>query len=259
MCTLSIVRGAESADQPLLTLIMNRDELRGRASSLPPEIRLINGVRLLMPVDAESRGTWIAVNQHAVIFALLNANPEHTVPPAPARRSRGLIIPDLASCTSLSAAVAMARTLDARAFSPFSLVMFDRSHTACLRSDGASLVAEPTHGTPLPAVWSSSGLGDHRVISPRARLFEQTVGAACGPSQARAAQAEFHRHSWPHAPELSVAMSRADARTVSRTRIELFPHQATMSVEVLNDQPQLDGAAVNITLTISSPRTEPAL
>lgn len=266
MCTLSVVRGSHAPDQPLLAVVMNRDEQRSRRPSIPPELRSFHHTPALMPIDAESGGTWIAVNHHDLIFALLNANPGFSTytsnAPTQGHRSRGHIIPTLASSPDLHAAAENAAALDARSFAPFSLVILDRDLTLLIQSSGSSINITPTTHTHRAEVWSSSGLGDHRVIGPRSDLFQTTVAAAPNTHAALAAQTEFHRHSWPHAPELSVAMSRGDARTVSRTRIELHPSRAVLRTHLLDDllREQHPGVELSLDLAqdLSSTRPEHA-
>jgi hypothetical protein len=68
-----------------------------------------------------------------------------------------------------------------------------------------------------PVAFVSSGLGD-ALVEPRLALFEEMVvrtGATA------AAQDEFHAHRWPDRPQVSVMMTRADARTVSVCRVEV--------------------------------------
>jgi len=48
--------------------------------------------------------------------------------------------------------------------------------------------------------------------------------------ESAATQDRFHAHSWPDRPELSVLMSRADARTVSITAVEVLPGHGLPSV-----------------------------
>ena len=70
-----------------------------------------------------------------------------------------------------------------------------------------------------PVCLASSGLGDSKVL-PRIRLFlDDVVRAGATP----VAQDRFHHHVWPATPEISVLMSREEARTVSITTIEVVP------------------------------------
>jgi hypothetical protein len=68
-------------------------------------------------------------------------------------------------------------------------------------------------------LFTSSGLGDALVEGPRRRLFERLVLGA--EDSWLDGQSRFHRHRWPGQPELSVWMERPDARTVSRSVIDV--------------------------------------
>ena len=72
-------------------------------------------------------------------------------------------------------------------------------------------------------MFTSSGLGDHLVESPRRELFNEMLQ-----NRSPSMQDAFHRHQWADRPHLSVCMSRPDARTVSHTRIHVTPQRATM-------------------------------
>jgi hypothetical protein len=60
-------------------------------------------------------------------------------------------------------------------------------------------------------------------------LFQKLL-AACGCAPLEA-QACFHRHRWSARPEISVLMSRADARTVSRTQIDILAGRSKMRAD----------------------------
>lgn len=256
MCTVTIVplgvRGSPGASAAATTgrarIACNRDEQRTRPAGLPPIVRTIGGRRVACPIDPESGGTWIGVNDAGLVFALLNANPrirgdaalcgvvasagggafvndaaalggdgEHAAVTA-SSRSRGEVIPALGACGELDEVVRAARALDARAMRPFRLVVTDGRRVASLRGADGRVSTDEVFALTAPCLFTSSGLGDALVEGPRRALFVEHFGdAADGP----AAQERFHRHRWPDRPHLSVCMSRPDARTVSYTVISL--------------------------------------
>ena len=209
MCTVSIVPWADG-----LRLVANRDEQRSRAAALPPRVVERDGVRAVMPIDGASGGTWVAVNELDVAFALLNLNPAG--PFTAGARSRGEIVAALTALGSLDDVAAAMIGLDPARYSPFRLIC---------AAGGQALEIAPhaslsrRHALDSPVVFTSSGLGDDRVEGPRRALFEEMVGGAVGDLAAR--QDAFHAHRWRDAPHLSVFMSRDDACTVSRTVIEM--------------------------------------
>jgi hypothetical protein len=78
-----------------------------------------------------------------------------------------------------------------------------------------------------PLLRTSSGLGDALVAEPRRRLFVRMLRAAEG--RPCAAQDAFHRRQWPGREGVSVLMSRADARTVSITTLEVGEDSVRMA------------------------------
>ena len=98
MCTASWLDRPEGFE-----LFFNRDERRTRARSLPPRVVTApDGTRYLAPIDAESGGTWIAVNEHGLAVCLLNRYPEVLAPATP--RSRGHLVTHLAGTGALAGA-----------------------------------------------------------------------------------------------------------------------------------------------------------
>ncbi|MEX0774229.1 MAG: hypothetical protein WD042_00805 [Phycisphaeraceae bacterium] len=239
-------------------MAFNRDELRTRGVALPPVIRDIGGRRVIMPVDPDSAGTWLAVNDAGVILGLLNVNllgtvglssvqcpglwaacgfaQAHDEPAPPAvptgaqsrerLQTRGGIIPSLIDAGDAEAAAATAGRIDPALYPPFRLVIVDRRRVHQVVSDGSSLRVDGPWSADEPRVFASSGLGDHLVEGPRRELFEAMVVPH---PQDAAAQDAYHRHRWPDRPHLSVNMDRPDARTVSRAAVELTHDRVTMS------------------------------
>ena len=226
MCTVTILPRRDG-----LRLLTNRDESRERSPALPPEARIVPGaepsLRAVYPLDADAGGTWVAVNTAGVVLTLLNRNlppprggggDGEPAPPAD-RRSRGEIIPHLLDCRSAAEAHARLTELNPRRYAAFRLVVSDAERVVVARTDTMSMARDelPLGGTPW--MFTSSGLGDHIVDPPRRGLFNDWFR---GDRAAWAAEQDaFHRHRWADRPELSVCMSREDARTVSLTSVEM--------------------------------------
>ncbi|HBS28571.1 MAG TPA: hypothetical protein DEB06_03770 [Phycisphaerales bacterium] len=214
MCTVTII--------PLpgggLRLMTNRDESRARPAAAPPALRESPaGVQGLWPLDPVGGGTWVASNEHGVVLALLNGNPRPMpAMPTPERlRSRGGLIPSLAYARRAADALAVLRAGELDEFAPFRLVAADGSGVLDAAWDRRRL--QITRRILEPVCFVSSGLGDERV-SQRLSLFSMWMEER---GVSRASQTSFHDHRWPDKPEVSVMMSRADARTVSVTTVEV--------------------------------------
>lgn len=209
MCTFTIIRIGQSGYR----LGFNRDELRTRELGEPPVHRRVGQRRAIMPVDPVSGGTWLGVNDAGVSFALLNV---YTADPrAPKvrgqRQSRGRIIPSLLGHDTAAAAARRAGKLPVAAYPPFTLLCCDPATAIRWRWDGLHFECEEHPRADWPVLYTSSGMGDHLVEGPRRELFDTMLGDEPDAD----AQQAFHAHSWPECPELSVAMSRSDAHTIS--------------------------------------------
>ncbi len=236
MCTVSVLPLLDpSGVLAGVRIVSNRDELRTRAPSSPPSWRRVRfdparptaggmsgerETRAIWPMDIEAGGTWIGASRDGLVLSLLNLNLPGT-PAGAGRVSRGLIIPSLIGAPDVADAIAALDAMPLPDFDPFRLVAIG-AHA----SERTPRVAEASwDGRRLRLSWhalapmcfASSGLGDH-LVTPRIALFESMVierGAT------PALQDEFHGHRWPDRPEISVLMSRGDARTVSITSVEV--------------------------------------
>lgn len=226
MCTATIIplQGADG-----FRLVMNRDELRTRSPALrPAAIELESGIRAVWPTDADAGGTWIAANDRGLALGLLNGNPEPapSLPPRETLISRGLIIPSLVSCEEAREVIRGVQMLDVHRYAPFRLIAADRSVIADAVWDGLRL--RVSQCAMRPVCFVSSGLGD-RVVAPRLGLFRRWLArhGATVP-----AQDAYHEHQWPDRPEISVKMSRRDARTISVTSVEVSHADRTQPADI---------------------------
>jgi len=184
--------------------------------------------RVLMPIDPESGGTWIAANDAGVVFALLNASPgtslQTTNLSAPLL-SRGAIIPSLVESATVSDALARVEQLHVERYAPFRLLLFDRFQLVeCVPHDRAMRHRRSFLSAAI--MRTSSGLGDAVVAGPRRALFQRFFR---DPPDPKAAQDMFHQHRWIGRETVSINMCRSDARTVSQTIVEVGSETISMS------------------------------
>ncbi len=227
MCTVTVlktdVRGA-----PITRMLVNRDESRHRPDAYGPILREVNGVPVLMPIDPQSDGTWVAINGFGLMLTLLNYNPtnrDRGFPRGP--RSRGEIIPLLADAPDVAAATKRAAALDGAAYAPFRLAVVD-GETALIAIGDAGRMRIEVAPLGRTLVLASSGLGDELVEGPRGALFAEMFPPTRPPADPIATQDAYHRHLWPDRPHLSVWMSRAEAWTTGLTVAEA--HVTTVSM-----------------------------
>jgi len=226
MCTVTIVPYDDG-----FRLVCNRDERRDRPAARPPARHRLRHTMAIFPVDPAGGGTWVGVNGAGVVAAVLN---RHTESCAPGRNrslwSRGLIIPRLLDSGSWVDALDMAAKLDPAHFDLFRLVLAQRMVAAVVTSDGRALSVR-TMGISRPLMLTSSSLGDAVVEAPRRRLFDRLVGT--NEREGLCTQARFHAHQWRSRPDISVNMERRDARTVSRTVIDVTSRVVGLCYESL--------------------------
>jgi hypothetical protein len=233
MCTVSAIalRGGG------FRLACNRDELNTRPAALAPVLRTFGEHRAVFPVDPVSGGTWIAVNDAGLALALLNHNPRRRLDALELahRESRGCVIPSLLHCSDVPEAIELARALDPARFPQFRLVMIDGDDWAVVVSNGWELDTTSCSFDGVPLMFTSSGLGDELVEHPRRELFDRMIRTA---DACPRRQDAFHAHQWPGREHLSVMMCRPDARTVSKTVIEVCSGLARLNY-VANGQAQI--------------------
>jgi len=236
MCTVTIVPHDDG-----FRLVCNRDERRDRAVATPPMLRQLPHRTAIFPVDPAGGGTWVGVNDAGMAAALLN----RTVPSSAASvnrrcRSRGLIIPRMLDCDSVADALDIATRLDPSQFDGFRVLAVQGRVGAVASSDGVAL-SRQTLDVSRPSMVTSSSLGDDVVEAPRRSLFNRMM---TGDRETWLdAQARFHAHQWPSRAEISISMERPDARTVSRTLIDVTSRGIEMCYDPL-------GPAEPITVTV---------
>lgn len=240
MCTLTIIPwnspapGRQATQGRGLRVVCNRDESRHRPAALAPRLRTYGDRQACMPVDPVSDGTWIGANDAGLIAVLMNVyhrgpkTPVHSIASittAP-KLSRGRIIPQVLQAGSLREAQALASAMDHAQFEPFRLVMVDRMQIGELVWSQGRCDSKPTAPIRRPLFFTSSGLGDDIVATPRRRLFDELFA---DDGQWLARQDAFHRHVCPGNERASVWMTRPEAMTVSCTEVELDVTQVRMT------------------------------
>lgn len=116
MCTVTFVPTSTG-----FILTSNRDEKNYRPT-LPPEIHVVNGKKLLFPKDEEAGGTWIATNNQHQTVCLLNGAFETHVKNPPYRKSRGLILLESFGYDSFAE---FAENVDLENIEPFTLLLIE--------------------------------------------------------------------------------------------------------------------------------------
>ncbi|MFW5846453.1 MAG: NRDE family protein [Planctomycetota bacterium] len=234
MCTLSSIPGRHGP-----RLVMNRDEQRSREPGLPPTQVQRGPWRCCMPRDPVGGGSWIAVNEPGLALALLNRNDESVAPPPPQQApSRGLLVDELCGLPDRGAVRIALQLRDLGPFHPFILVVVAEDGIGSCAWDGRR-VQWQEQDPAEPQLWCSSGLGDALVDAPRRTRFADLVLPAPGP----ASQDRFHADRGSGDGATDVLMTRADARSVSRSVVTWQEHRLLLEHVALDE----DGVASEAT------------
>lgn len=229
MCTVSIVPRSGG-----FRFVCNRDELLSRPVALPPVRWTFGGVPVWHPLDPQGAGTWIAANGHGLVVALLNRQQQLDTPDpgetgTAAKRSRGQIVLALAGASGIVPLRATLGALEPSHYPAFSLVAIVHRDVIVATSNGQRLSLDDLYLS-RPLVFTSSSLSDSEAEKRRLPLFDALVLRS---RDCLAGQQTFHDHRWRACSEFSVRMRRADARTVSRTAVDVIGRQVSLIYEPL--------------------------
>ncbi|RDD61175.1 NRDE family protein [Ferruginivarius sediminum] len=185
MCTAVILRRPESA-WPLI-FAGNRDEMEDRPWRAPGR-HWPDRPEVVAGMDELSGGSWLGVNDHGVMAAVLNRY--GSLGPAPDKRSRGeLVLEALDHAEARMAAEALA-DLEPAAYRSFNLIVADARAAFWIKNPGE----DETNGSrgrgievhPIPeglSMVTAFDLNDDR--GPRIRRFLPDFRAAEAPDPAR--------------------------------------------------------------------------
>jgi hypothetical protein len=216
VCTLSFRLEPDGFE-----LYFSRDERRSRAPALAPEIHADSSTRFLAPRDPEGGGTWIAVNAHGVALALLNDYGTRVA--GESFESRGRLVLALSDARDPRELEARLRARSLAAYKPFELALFaPGEEVQRFAWDGRALANECAARGPF----ASSAVAQAKARSARRARFAESCGPGVASSQALD---HFHREHAPARGALSTCMHRADAKTVSLTRVRVDRARVAMA------------------------------
>jgi hypothetical protein len=211
MCTLTFIPVPVPKTRGFL-LGMNRDDRYSRPPALAPAVYQCGSQQALYPVEPGS-GTWIAVNQASLAFAILN----WSLSQGDKVHSRGEIIPRLAACTGLEAVARELSIMNLAGTLPFRLIAISANEQEIREHlwNGSVLQVKPqpwklTH-------WFSSGRGDD--------LAERSRRPICEAADAHPAAGSvewlrsLHQSHAPERGSFSICVHREDAGTLSYTEV----------------------------------------
>ena len=220
MCTISFI-----ARQRGYLLAMNRDESLTRVAGLPPKIFSRDGRKTICPSEPGG-GTWIALNEAGVTFALINwysitarvkANPV----------SRGVVVNSVSAQVSPTSAAEILAGLPLKKINPFRLIgIFSATQEIVeWRWDLKKLVRKKHPWQSQQ--WISSGFDEPTAQRIRSETFRRAL------QQKSVGTVDWlrrlHRSHTPAEGPFSTCMHRADAATVSCTEVVVSARATRMS------------------------------
>jgi len=212
MCTVTFIAAKNG-----YRLGMNRDEKRTRVRGLPPAKRTIDGREVICPSEPRG-GTWIAVNDAAVCFALINwYSVPKKVQANPA--SRGIVVNAVSGTLSESDADSALAALPLQRINPFRLIgVFPGQKEIIEWHWNLNQLGRATHRWKAQQ-WISSGFDEPEAQRVRSETFQR----ACRQKSFGSADwlRRLHRSHSPNCGPFSTCMHRTEAATVSYTEISI--------------------------------------
>jgi len=209
MCTVTFIPTSEG-----VYLTSNRDEHCDRRRAFPPEMHHINGQVVTYPKDPQAGGTWIVLRENGAAAVLLNGGFERHARRPAYRKSRGLVMLEIAGAAN---AVAYFQDIDLDAIEPFTLILFSNSTLHHCTWDGDRKHISELNAA-QPHIWSSATLYDRSIQFRREYHLKKWLTKTKKPT--RDAILDFHLH-----PNLRYETSGNQAlskiKTVSVTSLEI--------------------------------------
>lgn len=210
MCTVTLI----PLENNNFVLTSNRDEAPDRVSLLP-RFYDYQSIQLLYPIDVQSQGTWIGLNEHNRLICLLNGGFENHQREQSYRHSRGRVVKDLLSASNLKNAIA---NYNLENIEPFTLVIVESENELEFYEfvwDGKEKYFSQL---PLePKIWSSSTLYDAHWRLERQKWFDEYFEDKDMNSESLF---EFHQYAGEGNKEFAVIMDRGFVKTTSITQVE---------------------------------------
>jgi len=236
MCTVSFVPFAGK-----IFLTSNRDEKNHRSIAFPPQAYSYKSGKILFPKDADKGGTWIAAHENGNVLVLLNGGLNLHRSKPPYRKSRGLVLLELAEHET---PFNFFRSVNLDNIEPFTLVLWENDDLFECRWDGERKHAKHLDKT-VPHIWSSVTLYDDEVAAKRKKWFREWFETQSSFNQDEVIK--FHLYTGEGDNHNDLTMNR-DGKifTVSITGLEISETNATMTyLDLLNNKTYLQRIELN--------------
>jgi hypothetical protein len=164
MCTVTFIPGRER-----IFFTSSRDESVFRGLALHPAVYAYKTGDLLFPKDSHAGGSWIALHENGNAVVLLNGAFINHVPNPPYKKSRGLILLELADSAS---PVEFFQKFNLHDIEPFTAIIWDDERLFESRWDAEHKYLKQLNAS-LPHIWLSATLYGDDVVGKRKKWFEK--------------------------------------------------------------------------------------
>ena len=218
MCTVTFI-----PTQNGIVITSNRDERVTRERAIAPLEYEIDGCKITFPKDPQAGGTWIAQTSEKAIVLLNGAAENHKIKSS-YRKSRGLIVLELASATD---SLNFWEAMDLEAIEPFTIVLFENNelHQLQWNEVAKSKIKFPVN---LPHIWSSSTLYTKEIRTIRAKWFADFMAKNESPDAK--AILDFHQFAESQNSAYGLQINRNnELKTVSISQCIITSEKITLS------------------------------
>lgn len=238
MCTVSWFHTTDGYQ-----LFCNRDERLTRLKAIPPRLHKHRNVTYIAPEDGDHRGTWIGVNQFGLALCLLNRYQDSNIDSTSSYTSRGLLVADLLDSYSQADFQDRIEGRDLSVFQPFTIVAIEPEKNRLLVGwTGRERIINSNAESELPLVSSSYDFAG--AAESRRSIFHHLTQES-GETNTETFS-DFHASHLPARGPYSPCMHRADAETVSFSRITVTEDNIEFWYHPLSPCQQAEATTVNL-------------
>jgi Transport and Golgi organisation 2 len=212
-------------------LTSNRDEKSTRSTAIEPKEYVFKNTNIIFPKDPDANGTWIVLKENGDSLCLLNGAFTNFVDTKNYKKSRGLVVVEIATAQKIVDAF---RYTDLNGIAPFTLIMVENKLLYECRWDGALKYMKPLDNL-LPHIWSSATLYNEEQTDLRRKWFSKFLQNNSNIQQQDIIS--FHKNTGDENEETSLVMNRNNKYfTVSVTSIVVQQDEMLMQHENLRSK-----------------------
>ena len=214
MCTVSFYR-----DKSKVIVTSNRDEKSIRPLAIAPRQYRFNNQHLYFPKDPQAGGSWFIVKADGSAFVLLNGAEKKHIPQPPYKKSRGLILLEIADSSHY---LEQWNTMDLEQIENFTVIAYANNKLAQLQWNGTTkthlyLDENKAH------IWSSTTLYDEPTIEKRQQWYFDFLSKKNNDANSSDIM-DFHTKTQNHDTENGLIINRPTAMLTKNVTQVVIEH-----------------------------------